>query len=149
MYLLYSLNTNLTVKNWNSIWCVYYSDCSTWVRTSQVSWKYHIVASYCQLTKRVFFNSVAFPLLSLVFLEENRHLIFGSTDGQVSDAPLNSSNSLSETEVLYISNLYLSGLGVVLFSPRWPQVSACDQDGPPENGQKTSNAPRDCEPASR
>uniref|UniRef100_A0A3Q1J7J9 Uncharacterized protein n=1 Tax=Anabas testudineus TaxID=64144 RepID=A0A3Q1J7J9_ANATE len=25
----------------------------------------------------------AFPLLSLVFLEENRHLIFGSTDGQV------------------------------------------------------------------
>lgn len=33
------------------------------------------------------FNSLASPLLSVFLLEENRHIITGSTDGQVSDAP--------------------------------------------------------------
>lgn len=44
---------------------------------------------------------------------------------------------------------YMFGAGVVLFSPWRPQVSPGDQNGPSEDGKKTSNASRDCEPSSR
>lgn len=79
-------------------WYVFYNHFCRWVKTFQNNWKYCIV---CHLAKSIFFNCLASPLLSVVFLEENRHVIFGSTDGQVSDAPPGSSKSVSEMQSDY------------------------------------------------
>lgn len=78
-----------------------------------------------------FFIQSASPLVSVLFLEENRHLIVGSADGQVSDwgtQPL--SVSLDTT----VPCLFLTGM--VLFPTRWPQMSPGDQNGSWEAGKK-------------
>ena len=86
------------------------------------------------MTENTFHNSVASPLLSALFLEKDRLLITGSTDGQVSDwnaQHLKAKIHGPKTETI------VCFLGVVLFSQWWLQVPSGDKNGPSEDGEKT------------